>query len=92
VVNALSEWLELTVWRNDTEYRARFEDGDCTVHVHEVGPAPGRRGTEVRFLASAKINRPDGTFSNLDYSFKTLETPAARTGLPEFGRPHHPRG
>jgi DNA gyrase subunit B len=44
------------------------------VHVHEVGPAPGKRGTEVRFLASAKINRPDGTFSNLDYSFKTLET------------------
>jgi DNA gyrase subunit B len=73
VVNALSEWLELTVWRNDTEYHARFEDGDCTIHVHEVGPAPGRRGTEVRFLASAKINRPDGTFSNLDYSFKTLE-------------------
>ncbi|MFO1203514.1 MAG: DNA topoisomerase (ATP-hydrolyzing) subunit B [Tabrizicola sp.] len=74
VVNALSEWLELTVWRNDTEYRARFEDGDCTIHVHEVGPAPGKRGTEVRFLASAKTNRPDGTFSNLDYSFKTLET------------------
>jgi DNA gyrase subunit B len=74
VVNALSEWLELTVWRNDTEYRARFEDGDCTIHVHEAGPAPGRRGTEVRFLASAKVNRPDGTFSNLDYSFKTLET------------------
>jgi DNA gyrase subunit B len=39
-----------------------------------VGPAPGRRGTEVRFLASAKVNRPDGTFSNLDYSFRTLET------------------
>jgi DNA gyrase subunit B len=74
VVNALSEWLELTVWRNDTEYRARFEDGDCVVHVHPVGSAPGKRGTEVRFLASAKTNRPDGTFSNLDYSFKTLET------------------
>jgi DNA gyrase subunit B len=74
VVNALSEWLELTVWRNDTEYRARFEDGECVVHVHEVGPAPGMRGTEVRFLASAKTNRPDGTFSNLDYSFKVLET------------------
>ncbi|GHC30075.1 MAG: DNA gyrase subunit B [Rhodobacterales bacterium 65-51] len=74
VVNALSEWLELTVWRNDTEYRARFEHGECVVHVHEVGPAPGQRGTEVRFLASAKTNRPDGTFSNLDYSFKTLET------------------
>jgi DNA gyrase subunit B len=73
VVNALSEWLELTVWRNDTEYHARFEDGECTVHVHEVGPAPGKRGTEVRFLASAKTNRPDGTFSDLEYQFKTLE-------------------
>ncbi len=73
VVNALSEWLDLTVWRDDTEYRARFEDGDCTVHVHPHGPAPGLRGTMVRFLASAKTNRPDGTFSNLDYSFKTLE-------------------
>ncbi len=73
VVNALSEWLELTVWRNDTEYRARFEDGDCTVHVHEVGTAPGKKGTMVRFLASAKTNRPQGTFSNLDYIFKTLE-------------------
>ncbi len=74
VVNALSEWLELTVWRNDTEYRARFEDGECVTHVHPVGPAPGMRGTQVRFLASAKTNRPQGTFSNLDYSFKTLET------------------
>ena len=73
VVNALSEWLELRVWRNDIEYRARFEHGDCVVHVHEVGPAPGMRGTEVRFLASAKTNIPDSTFSNLDYSFKTLE-------------------
>ncbi len=73
VVNALSEWLELRVWRNDTEYRARFENGDCTVHVYPVGPAPGERGTEVRFLASAKTNVADGTFSNLEYNFKTLE-------------------
>ncbi|MBN2629234.1 MAG: DNA topoisomerase (ATP-hydrolyzing) subunit B [Rhodobacteraceae bacterium] len=73
VVNALSEWLELTVWRDETEYRARFEHGDCVEHVREIGPAPGMRGTEVRFLASAKTNIPDGTFSNLDYSFKTLE-------------------
>ncbi|MBL9056062.1 MAG: DNA topoisomerase (ATP-hydrolyzing) subunit B [Rhodobacteraceae bacterium] len=74
VVNALSEWLELTVWRDEKEYRARFEHGECVVHVHEVGPAPGMRGTEVRFLASAKTNIAEGTFSNLDYSFKVLET------------------
>ncbi|WP_225028308.1 DNA topoisomerase (ATP-hydrolyzing) subunit B [Xinfangfangia pollutisoli] len=74
VVNALSEWLELTVWRNEIEYHARFEHGECTVHVHEVGPAPGKRGTRVRFLASAKTNHPEGTFSNLEYSYKVLET------------------
>jgi DNA gyrase subunit B len=73
VVNALSEWLELTVWRNDTEYRARFEHGDCVTHVYPYGPAPGMRGTQVRFLGSAKTNIPQGTFSNLDYNFKTLE-------------------
>ena len=74
VVNALSEWLDLTVWRDGTEYRGRFEHGVCTTHVHEVGPAPGMRGTQVRFLASAKTNVPDGTFSDLDYHFKVLET------------------
>jgi DNA gyrase subunit B len=73
VVNALSDWLELRVWRNDKEYFARFENGDCVEHVREVGPAPGEKGTEVRFMASSKINRADGTFSNLDYNFKTLE-------------------
>ncbi|QCO55340.1 DNA topoisomerase (ATP-hydrolyzing) subunit B [Pseudorhodobacter turbinis] len=73
VVNALSDWLELRVWRNDKEYYARFEDGECVEHVREVGPAPGEKGTEVRFMASAKTNRPDGTFSDLEYNFKTLE-------------------
>ncbi len=73
VVNALSDWLELRVWRNDTEYFARFETGETVEHVREVGPAPGQRGTEVRFLASSKLSGPDGTFSNLDYHFETLE-------------------
>ncbi len=73
VVNALSDWLELRVWRNDKEYYARFEHGECTVHVKEVGDAPGEKGTEVRFMASSKTVHPEGTFSNLEYSFKTLE-------------------
>jgi DNA gyrase subunit B len=67
VVNALSEWLDLRVWRDDTEYYARFEYGETVQHVRPIGPAPGRRGTEVRFLAS------DRTFTNLDFNFKTLE-------------------
>ncbi|MBL4915602.1 DNA topoisomerase (ATP-hydrolyzing) subunit B [Szabonella alba] len=74
VVNALSDWLELRVWRDETEYYARFENGETVEHVREVGPAPGQKGTEVRFMASSKTNREDGTFSNLEYSFKTLET------------------
>ncbi|MBC7156606.1 MAG: DNA topoisomerase (ATP-hydrolyzing) subunit B [Rhodobacteraceae bacterium] len=67
VVNALSDWLELRIWRNDREYYVRFERGETVRPLVEVGPADGKRGTEVRFLASLT------TFSNLDYSFKTLE-------------------
>ncbi|WP_371038077.1 DNA topoisomerase (ATP-hydrolyzing) subunit B [Rhodosalinus sp. FB01] len=67
VVNALSDWLELRIWRGGKAYHARFERGDTVVHLHEVGDAGDRTGTEVRFLASLE------TFSNLDYSFETLE-------------------
>ncbi|SEL26097.1 DNA topoisomerase (ATP-hydrolyzing) subunit B [Roseovarius nanhaiticus] len=67
VVNALSDWLELRVWRNDKEHIARFERGDTVKHLEVVGPANGRKGTEVRFLASTT------TFSNLAYSFEILE-------------------
>ena len=68
VVNALSDWLELTIWRNGKAHFARFEHGDCTEHLRVVGDAEGLKGTMVRFLASTD------TFSNLDYEFKTLET------------------
>ncbi len=68
VVNALSDWLELRIWRNGKEHYARFERGETVEHLRVVGDAHGRRGTEVRFLASTT------TFSNLDYQFKTLET------------------
>ncbi len=67
VVNALSEWLELRVWRNGKEHFARFEHGDTVEHLRVVGDANGEKGTEVRFLASTK------TFSNLDFIFETLE-------------------
>ena len=73
VVNALSDWLELRIWRNGKEYYARFEKGDTVEHLREVGDAPGEKGTEVRFLASSQQNENGGTFSNLDYVFKTLE-------------------
>ena len=75
VVNALSDWLELRIWRNGKEHYARFEKGETSEPLRVVGDAaPGEKGTEVRFLASSKVSSPTGTFSNLDYVFKTLET------------------
>ncbi|WP_339769042.1 DNA topoisomerase (ATP-hydrolyzing) subunit B [uncultured Pseudosulfitobacter sp.] len=67
VVNALSDWLELRIWREGKEHIARFERGDTAKHLEVVGPSNGKTGTEVRFLASTT------TFSNLEYSFETLE-------------------
>ena len=67
VVNALSDWLELRVWRNGKEHVARFEGGETAEHLKVVQDCGDRTGTEVRFLASTD------TFSNLEYSFDTLE-------------------
>jgi len=67
VVNALSDWLELTIWRGGKEHNARFEHGETVKHLEVTGDAQGQRGTRVRFLASTR------TFSNIDYSYKTLE-------------------
>ena len=67
VVNALSVWLELRIWRDGKEHFARFEHGETVEHLKILGEAGGERGTEVRFLASTD------TFSNLDYSFEILE-------------------
>ncbi|WP_296639872.1 DNA topoisomerase (ATP-hydrolyzing) subunit B [Roseinatronobacter sp.] len=67
VVNALSDWLELRIWRAGKEHIARFERGDTVRHLEVVGDSQGKTGTEVRFLASTT------TFSNLEYNFKTLE-------------------
>ena len=67
VVNALSEWLELRIWREGKEHLLRFHDGDPDAPLAVVGDAKGRRGTEVTFLASPK------TFTKLEYDFATLE-------------------
>ncbi|WP_138468941.1 DNA topoisomerase (ATP-hydrolyzing) subunit B [Poseidonocella sp. HB161398] len=67
VVNALSDWLELRIWRDGKEHYAKFQTGETVEHLRVLRDAPGEKGTEVRFLASTD------TFSNLEYSFKTLE-------------------
>ncbi len=67
VVNALSEWLELRIWRDGKAHFARFEMGDTVEPLRVTGDADGRKGTEVRFLASTE------TFNNRDFVFKQLE-------------------
>ncbi|MGJ8543906.1 MAG: DNA topoisomerase (ATP-hydrolyzing) subunit B [Sulfitobacter sp.] len=66
VVNALSDWLELRICREGKEHIARFEGGFTVKHLEVLGDTD-RTGTEVRFMASTS------TFSNLEYSFETLE-------------------
>ena len=67
VVNALSDWLELRIWRDGKEHYVRFEDSETVNPLEVVGDAGGEKGTEVRFLSSTK------TFSNLEYDYNTLE-------------------
>ncbi len=67
VVNALSEWLELRVWRDGREHFARFENGETVVSLRVEKELLKKTGTEVRFMASSD------TFSNLDFKFRTLE-------------------
>ncbi len=67
VVNALSEWLELTIWRNEKEYCIRFRHGDRVDELKLIGPAVGKKGTRVTFYPSKE------TFSNINFDFPTLE-------------------
>jgi DNA gyrase subunit B len=67
VVNALSEWLDLRIWRNGQEHYMRFGNGDAEAPLKVVGDARGRRGTSVRFMASPK------TFTMTEYDRKTIE-------------------
>jgi len=67
VVNALSDWLDLTIWRDGKEHFARFEGGFTVKPLEVVGDAKGQKGTLVRFFASTS------TFTNTEYSYRTLE-------------------
>ncbi|TXH14869.1 MAG: DNA gyrase subunit B, partial [Gammaproteobacteria bacterium] len=69
VVNALSEWLELVVWRDGKEHWMRFRHGDAEAPLKVVGDAPaGKKGTRVTFLASTD------TFKNVtEFDFEKLE-------------------
>ncbi|MGE3714602.1 MAG: DNA topoisomerase (ATP-hydrolyzing) subunit B, partial [Alphaproteobacteria bacterium] len=67
VVNALSTWLKLTIWRNDKEHFACFEDGITTEHLNIKRDTAGFRGTQVTFLPSKEI------FTKTDFEFSIVE-------------------
>ncbi|WP_408640929.1 DNA topoisomerase (ATP-hydrolyzing) subunit B [Sphingomonas horti] len=68
VVNALSEWLDLTIWRDGKEHYMRFRHGDAVAPLKVVGDAPeGKKGTRVTFLPSPE------TFKVTEFDFEKLE-------------------
>ena len=67
VVNALSEWLDLTIWRDGLEHYMRFAFGDAVAPLKVVGEAPGRKGTKVTFFPSP------ATFKITEFDFEKLE-------------------
>jgi len=67
VVNALSDWLELRIWRNQKEHFIRFRNGDSEAPLAVVGEAIGKKGTEVTFMPSVSI------FTAIEFNFATLE-------------------
>ncbi|HTH32988.1 MAG TPA: DNA topoisomerase (ATP-hydrolyzing) subunit B [Xanthobacteraceae bacterium] len=67
VVNALSTWLKLTIWRDGQEHFMEYRDGEATAPLAVVGAARDKRGTEVTFLPSKQ------TFSMTEFDFATLE-------------------
>ena len=72
VVNALTETLDLRIWRGGKEHFMRFHLGEPEAPLKVVGDAPvdengPRRGTEITFLPSKK------TFTATDFDFATIE-------------------
>jgi DNA gyrase subunit B len=67
VVNALSETLDLRIWRDEAEWFMRFRHGDAEAPLKKMGPNNGKKGTEVTFLPSTE------TFTKTDFDFATIE-------------------
>ena len=65
VVNALSDWLKLRIWRNGRIHQMEFRRGEAVAPLAEVGDTD-RRGTEVHFMASTE------TFGRVEYHYEIL--------------------
>jgi DNA gyrase subunit B len=66
VVNALSETLQLTVYRDGQEYRQEYRLGEPVAPLMVYGPSD-KRGTVIRFKPS------DTIFTNLEFEFEILQ-------------------
>jgi DNA gyrase subunit B len=67
VVNALSEWMEVRIWRENREYYMRFQHGEPDAPLAEIGPSERAHGTEINFKPSAN------TFTHIDFDLAILE-------------------
>ena len=67
VVNALSEWLELVIFRNEKQHQITFKMGEAAGPLEIIGDAGGQTGTRVTFMPSTKI------FAHINFEFSTLE-------------------
>ena len=68
VVNALSEWMEVRIWRHGQEHFIRFRNGDAEAPLAVVGPVTDHpSGTEVTFKPSP------ATFTKTEFDFSLLE-------------------
>lgn len=67
VVNALSAWLELRIWRDGREHFMRFRNGDAVDSLKVVGDSNGKHGTEITFLPSPEV------FAATTFDFFVLE-------------------
>jgi DNA gyrase subunit B len=65
VVNALSAWLKLKIWRNGAIYQMEFRHGDAVAPLASIG-VTDRRGTEVHFMAATE------TFGRVEYHYEIL--------------------
>ncbi|TPW34712.1 DNA topoisomerase (ATP-hydrolyzing) subunit B [Oecophyllibacter saccharovorans] len=67
VVNALSEWMEVRIWREGKEHKIRFQHGERDAPLTVIGPSEEERGTEVTFKPS------QNTFTKTDFDLSVLE-------------------
>ena len=101
VVNALSVWLDLTIWREGKEYHQRYERGNPVTELEVIGDTD-KRGTRVQFLPDGEI------FTTTDFqadvlkarlrelaflnSHITINFEDARPDKPEIRTYHYPGG